>query len=424
MILEIRAENFLAFSNEIVFSLESDMRNKRLSSNVHRKEKFNILKTAGIYGQNNVGKTCLIKAIKAIKSVMLNESIKLQSNYFTTLPVCSLGITFLYEGKKYSYDFKYNVIKKEYVYENFSEIKKDDSGNETKKNYLLRDKENNKYYYNNNEIRKMLPLISQNNILIYLFDTESFNELKVIKEIFIGFASKIDIVSMTNIPIRRTIELLKNKDMLQEKVVNFIKNADLDLEDFLYNDNSNIQVDVDHHTDNQPDESVLNLPDRIVDQIRLTSVYKGIRVPSLLFDSTGTKKIVALASYIVEALEYGRILVIDELDSSIHFKLTRAIVAMFNNELNTNAQMIFTVHDINLMDCKKLFRKEQVWFLNKDNKGVYLYSLSDFTAQDGVRDTTDIIEKYRKGLLGALPEPTLINTLLQLHDKRDGKSNE
>ena len=133
-----------------------------------------------------------------------------------------------------------------------------------------------------------------------------------------------------------------------------------------------------------------------------------------LFDSTGTKKIAALASYIIEGLEKGRILIIDELDSSIHFKLTRAIVALFNNELNTNAQMIFTVHDINLMDCKRLFRKEQIWFVYKDSESVYVYSLADFTAQQGIRDTTDIIEKYRKGILGALPDPELINSLLDL----------
>ena len=50
---------------------------------------------------------------------------------------------------------------------------------------------------------------------------------------------------------------------------------------------------------------------------------------------------------------------------------------MFNNELNTNAQMIFTVHDVNLMDCKRMFRKEQIWFVHKDNDGVYVYSLAD-----------------------------------------------
>ncbi|MCD8018888.1 MAG: ATP-binding protein, partial [Clostridiales bacterium] len=169
----------------------------------------------------------------------------------------------------------------------------------------------------------------------------------------------------------------------------------------------------------KPEEKALDIPETILDQMRLVSTYKGVHVPSMLFDSTGTKKITALAGYVIEGLENGRILVVDELDSSIHFKLTRAIVAMFNNELNTNAQMLFTVHDINLMDCKRMFRKEQIWFVHKDNRRVYVYSLADFTAQQGIRDTTDIIEKYKKGALGALPDPELINSLLSI--KGNGK---
>ena len=164
------------------------------------------------------------------------------------------------------------------------------------------------------------------------------------------------------------------------------------------------------------DEAVLDIPEKIMDQIKLVSVYEKHAVPSILFDSTGTKKFAALAGYIIEGLEDGRILVVDELDSSLHFKLTRAIVAMFNNELNQNAQLIFTVHDINLMDCRKLLRKEQIWFIHKDEDNVYLYSLAEFTAEKGVRDTSDIVNKYQKGLLGALPEPEFIKSLLEINN--------
>jgi len=206
---------------------------------------------------------------------------------------------------------------------------------------------------------------------------------------------------------------MKNKNSLQNKIVAFIKNADLYLDNFEYVEMDNIETEFEGSND-KPEEEVLDVVENLMDQIRLVSTYKGVRVPSLLFDSTGTKKIAALASYVIEALEQGKILVIDELDSSIHFKLTRAIVAMFNNELNESAQMIFTVHDINLMDCKRMFRKEQIWFVHKDEEGVYVYSLADFTAEDGIRDTTDIIEKYKKGVLGALPDPELINSLLSI----------
>lgn len=219
--------------------------------------------------------------------------------------------------------------------------------------------------------------------------------------------------------MKHTIKLMKNKNQLQQKVVDFIKNADLYMDNFEYVDMDQIKVEFEDGNE-KPDEKVLELSEMVMDQIRLVSTYKGVPVPSMIFDSTGTKKIAALAGYVIEGLEQGRILVIDELDSSIHFKLTRAIVAMFNNELNINAQMIFTVHDINLMDCKKMFRKEQIWFVHKDRKGVYVYSLADFTAQQGVRDTTDIMEKYRKGALGALPDPDLINSLLNIKGDRKG----
>ena len=418
MIIEIRAKNCFVFDEQIIFSMKADMRNKKFASNVHRENNFNILKTAGIYGPNNAGKTCLIKCIKTIRQVLLNKKPGLMPNIFTDSDICELGVTFLAFGRKFSYDFKYDTAEKEFIYESFSEILKDQYGNEKEIFWLVKDSVQEQYSCVDEDAVQMMPLMAKNNLLCYLIDTSKFEHLEEMKKIIVDFAGKIDIINMNNIPMEHTIKLMKNKNQLQQKVVDFIKNADLYMDNFEYADMDQIKVKAEDEGE-KPDEKVLELPETIMDQIRLVSTYKGVHVPSMLFDSTGTKKIAALAGYVVEGLEQGRILVIDELDSSIHFKLTRAIVAMFNNELNINAQMIFTIHDINLMDCKKLFRKEQIWFVHKDKDGVYVYSLADFTAQQGVRDTTDIIEKYRKGALGALPDPELLNSLLSI--KGDGK---
>jgi hypothetical protein len=341
------------------------------------------------------------------------------SNIFTDSDVCELGVTFLAFGRKFSYDFRYDTEKEEFLYENFAEVLKDQYGNEKEVSWLIKDSVQEQYSCADEEAIMMMPLVAKNNLLCYLIDTSKFEHLEEMKKIIIDFAGKIDIINMNNIPMKHTIELMKNKNQLQQKIVEFIKNADLYMDNFEYVDMDKIRLEVDDDND-KPEEKVLELPETIMDQIRLVSTYKGVQVPSMMFDSTGTKKIAAMASYVIEGIEQGRILVVDELDSSIHFKLTRAIVAMFNNELNTNAQMIFTVHDINLMDCKKMFRKEQIWFVHKDNDGVYVYSLADFTAQQGVRDTTDIIEKYRKGALGALPDPELINSLLSINGNKKG----
>ena len=406
MIIEVRAENCYAFRDEITFSMKADMRSKKFSSNVHKENKFNILKTVGIYGPNNTGKTCLIKCIRAIRGILLDEQNELMTNIFTGNSVCELGMTFMSTGRKFAYDFKYDVQNKEYIYEKFSEIKKDEYDNEKEVCWLKKDSLSGEYKCIDENLQGMFSVISKNNLLYNLIDVSKFEKMAEMKSHLIGLAKKIEVVNMNNIPMKHTIELMKNKNSLQNKIVAFIKNADLYLDNFEYVEMDNIETEFEGSND-KPEEEVLDVVENLMDQIRLVSTYKGVRVPSLLFDSTGTKKIAALASYVIEALEQGKILVIDELDSSIHFKLTRAIVAMFNNELNESAQMIFTVHDINLMDCKRMFRKEQIWFVHKDEEGVYVYSLADFTAEDGIRDTTDIIEKYKKGVLGALPNPKL-----------------
>lgn len=413
MIIEVRAKNCFAFDDQVAFSMKADMRNKKFASNVHKEKNFNVLKTAGIYGPNNAGKTCLIRCIKAIKNVLLNKKNGLMSNIFTNNDICELGITILSRGRKFAYDFKYDVKNEAYVFESFVEILKDQYNNEKEVCWLKRDTLHDEFECIDADLMTMMPVLAKNNVIFHLIDSSKFKALSEMKEILVGFAEKIDVINMNNIPMEHTIDLMKNKNQLQQKVVDFIKNADLYMDNFEYVEMGNIKLSS-GDAGEKPEEKVLDVPDSVMDQIRLVSTYKGVQVPSMLFDSTGTKKIAAMASYVIEALEQGRILVVDELDSSIHFKLTRATVAMFNNELNTDAQMIFTVHDINLMDCKRLFRKEQIWFVDKDDNGVYVYSLSDFTAENGVRDTSDIIEKYRKGAFAALPDPELINSLISI----------
>ncbi|MCF0115037.1 MAG: ATP-binding protein [Erysipelotrichaceae bacterium] len=419
MIMEVRVKNCFSFDEDIALSLEADMRNKKFSSNDHSENHFNILKTVGIYGPNNTGKTCLVKCIREIKNILLNRKTSLIPNIFADNAICELGITFLYEGKKYAYDFKFNYDKEEFIYERFAEIQKDPDGNEKENVWFLKDDISGEANCLDQDVCPLVTMLSKNNLFMYMIDVSKFEHLQKMKNILVSFAEKIDVINMNNIPLQHTIELMKNKDSLQDKVVAFIRNADLYLDNFEYVDMERLTVKIDGERIGL-EEKVLATPDQIMDQIRLVSTYKGKQVPSMLFDSTGTKKIAALASYIIQAIDKGRILVIDELDSSIHFKLTRAIVAMFNNELNTDAQMIFTAHDINLLDCKRLFRKEQIWFVHKDNDGVYLYSLADFNARQRVNDTTDIIEKYKKGALCALPDPELINSLLSIKEKADG----
>lgn len=419
MILSLRFQNVYVFSNEVSLSLEANMQTKKFYSNVYSENNFNIVKSIGLYGQNNVGKTKFIQCIEIIKSVMLNEKFNILPNWFNDDNVAELGISFLENGKKYDFDFKIDTNNKNFIYESFSEIIKDEYGNEKVKCLLKRDLKNNIFECQDDELLKILPFTANNNILIYLLDITKFDSLKFIKETISKFGERIDIVDMNNPPLANTISILKAHDKLQEKTVEFIKNADLYLEDFIYDEKAQlIKTTETNEKTNLLKEEINTIPYSELDQLKLISVYKGKQVPSLIFDSIGTKKIVSIAGYVINALEKGRILIIDEMDSSLHFKLTRSIVSMFNNELNKNAQLIFTVHDINLLDLKKLFRKEQIAFMSKEDDLVKIYRLSDFSASDGIRDTTDVVEKYKKGMLGALPHPNLYKSLWSIFDDK------
>lgn len=83
------------------------------------------------------------------------------------------------------------------------------------------------YESGDKDVRNMIPVVSKNNLLCYVIDTSKFEHINEMKQILVGFAEKIDIINMNNIPMQHTIELMKNKNQLQEKVVEFIKNADL-----------------------------------------------------------------------------------------------------------------------------------------------------------------------------------------------------
>ena len=314
MLIELRAKNCFSFSEKITFSAKADMRNKKFVSNVYSENYFNILKTLGIYGPNNAGKTCLVKCIRSARNILLNREPKLMENIFQESSICEMGISFLEDGREFSYDFWYDTKKEEYPYEKFSEIIRDQYGNEKETIWLLKDSIRGDYQYEDEELLKVISVISQSNLLFYLADADKFKKLAEMKRVCTAFASRIDIIDMNNIPIKRTIELMKAPGELQQ-IVGFIKNADLYLDSFEYVDMDKVRVKTDREVE-KPEEKALDIPEQIMDQIRLVSVYKGVHVPSILFDSTGTKKLAALASYIIE-VEHGG--AIDFYDSRYQF---------------------------------------------------------------------------------------------------------
>ena len=118
-------------------------------------------------------------------------------------------------------------------------------------------------------------------------------------------------------------------------------------------------------------------------------------------ESEGTIKYFSLAYPIIDALDNGKRLVVDELDSKLHPLLVRKIVTLFNSaETNPKgAQLLFTTHDTFLLSAG-LFRRDQVWFTQKDNFGATeVYSLAEYK----VRGSSPFERDYLQGKFGATP---------------------
>ena len=122
----------------------------------------------------------------------------------------------------------------------------------------------------------------------------------------------------------------------------------------------------------------------------------------ILEESLGTQVVFSLIPVIKDALDNGKILVIDEFDKSLHPFIIKYIVEIFNDkEVNkNNAQLIFNTHDTNLLDLE-LLRRDQIWFAEKNIKdgACSIYPLDDFS----VRKNENVLKGYLLGRYGAIP---------------------
>ena len=109
----------------------------------------------------------------------------------------------------------------------------------------------------------------------------------------------------------------------------------------------------------------------------------------------------ALSAPIIDTLEKGSVLFIDEIDASLHPILCQYLISIFNSKEKNpnNAQLIFTTHDISLLD-ENLLRRDQIYFTDKDKKGATdLFSLADISERKGV----NFAKRYLEGRYNALP---------------------
>ena len=133
---------------------------------------------------------------------------------------------------------------------------------------------------------------------------------------------------------------------MKQRIVEFSRYADLGIENIEKIDNTIVSMHTQY--DDEGNE------------------VKAVTFPFRKNESEGTIKYFSLAYPIIDALDNGKRLIIDEFDSKMHPLLTCRIITLFNSkETNPkNAQLIFTTHDTNLLSAN-IFRRDQIWFTQK-----------------------------------------------------------
>ena len=118
-------------------------------------------------------------------------------------------------------------------------------------------------------------------------------------------------------------------------------------------------------------------------------------------ESDGTQKMFALAGPWVDVLEKGHVVVVDELHDNLHPMLVRHLVERFHDPaLESDAQLVFTTHDTSILS-QDVFRRDQIWFCERNaHQETALVPLSDFRPRKGLEN---LERGYLAGRYGAVP---------------------
>lgn len=412
MICKFSVENFKAFAKKVELDFFANGNIKRLDYNYVNAGEKNILKTAGFYGPNNTGKTCILLSLISLRALMLNEIHDSFENSFAGIgDVTTFDVEYYINGRYYNYSVSYNSKTKKYEKEKL--IKKEYNGSSSTSTLIFERSDAKLTWAGiSPQLKKqnVAKLFSFSFPFMILFDDPDNAIIDQAKNDYKQFAESLIFLKMDSpIDISKTISLMQNDSKATKFIREFVKNCDLHISDFGFDDNVISDANIEEELN-----KIANNPSFIKETLKFYSKHNGYRVPSVFFDSVGTQKLIALSGYIYESLSQRKILIVDEIDSSLHHILTKAIVAMFNNILNKKAQLLFTTHDVLLLDLKNMFRKDQIWLVDVlDKSSSKITRLSEFTSrsENGIRGDEDITDYYLKGQFGSIPTPDLFASL-------------
>ncbi|BDT69821.1 hypothetical protein os1_40130 [Comamonadaceae bacterium OS-1] len=412
MLVEFRTKNFRSLRDEQVLSLVASTDKTLLDTHAlgtGLKAAPHVLKSAVVYGANASGKSNLVKALQFMRGVVLQSAALQPGQTFDRLQPFKLDatsgsqptafeVTFVLGGVRYQYGFAMDaqriVGEQLLVYKAFKPQR-----------WFERhfDAESGKDVYEFGSglkgAKNLWEGATRPNALFLAVAVQLNSE--ALRPVYDWFANRLVIFNeQTPLSPQFSVHMLK-QEAQRKAICAFLQAADTSIADIEVATQQAMVHTINFDLATGKREETAG--EQAVEEVRFHHVTEqGKAVFDLADESSGTRNLLFLTGPILDILNKGLTLVVDELDTSLHTLLVQALVRLFHRpEVNTGgAQLVFTTHDTSLLDAYGLFRRDQIWFMEKrPDQSSSLYPLLDFSP----RKNEALERGYLQGRYGALP---------------------
>jgi hypothetical protein len=417
MLLEFTVGNFLSFRDKKTISFNATAVKEYVDTNLIHTERHTLLKGGVIYGANSSGKSNLIKAMSTMRRLVLQAFERSSTSELEVTPFLLqvenedqpsfFEVLFLINDIRYRYGFEVDneSVKAEWLFEAKKHVEKP---------LFMRENDGIEVMKGFNEGKDLEEKTRDNALFLAVVDQFNGRTAKSIMAWFDNF------VTISGLSHERytgvTFGLLDNEDTNQ-LLQDFYNTADLGFDRVKL---IKKEFDLSKLPKDMPESIMQELSTKLQGKTMVNArtmhkkydIHNKI-VGSVEFDmdsqeSSGTNKVFNISGPVFDVLKDGGVLVVDELDASLHPLLTLAVTKLFNSKEHNpkDAQLIFATHDTNLLSYGN-YRRDQIYFVEKDQYGASdLYSLVEYKEEGAIkaiRKDRSFEKDYIQGRYGAIP---------------------
>ena len=425
MIVELTIENFKSFREKCVVSFAAGTTSKLSGNLLRQKNGERIVKSMGLYGPNASGKTSILDALYALKTFVLFSSQEQKPTskipYFepfaleknTSIRPSTVGVTFDLDGDRFSLEVSATPSRVYKEQLTVQRLTKQPSRKSAKSTLIDRTWVQDSETYVTTLHKDLGPDLTraatieqttQNRLLIgKLASMNSELAGRLIK----WFDDDLDFYDMHRNPnaesvmLTETARLLRDDDDFSALIIQFMKDADIVIQDLQITDEKTLKAEVSKL------DSKFELKESIEPGI---SFRHSSNDGSEVFfprhkESSGTLRFVALLVALLKPSTRRRFVCIDELSASMHPELVRRLIRIVHSSVfnRLGNQVMFTTHDTHLIEPTELLRRDQVTLCNKDRFGrSTIRRLDEY--QDSARSDANLQKQYLQGRFGGTPQ--------------------